>query len=378
MNTPPLAGLRIIEAATVLAGPLTGQLAAHYGAEVIKVEPPGGDITRRWHFPGEQSPPTLSAYFSSVNAGKKSIALDLKDPTDRTTFQRLLRTADVLLTNVTAPTAARLGLNPNTIQTVAPHIIHINITAYGEHDHRPGYDALLQADTGYMHLNGEPDSPPVKMPVALIDVLTAHHAFHSLLLARLQRTHTSETAYTYLSVTLEAVAVVSLINQAMNFLASKGRYQPRRMGSQHPNIVPYGRPFRTADDQWVVLAVGNDTHYERLCNILNDPELAQWGRTAALRQHHREKIYRRLETHLQQWNSGPFLDRCRQAGSPATRIRSVDEVLSDPRLVPFLLQFPAYPWVGLRPSPVQGLTTQSLSPPPPLNAHAAEIRAALS
>ncbi len=372
-NAPPLQGLRIIEAATVLAGPLAGQLCAHYGAEVIKVEPPSGDVTRQWHFPGEDSPPTLSAYFSSVNAGKKSIVLDLKSPADRTTFYRLLRTADVLLTNFTAPTAARLGLDPASLRDVHPGPIHLNITAYGETDHRPGYDTLLQADTGYMHLNGEPDAPPLKMPVALIDVLTGHHAFHSILLALWQRQTHQEPSYTYLTVTLESVAVISLINQAMNFLAGKGAYQPVRMGSRHPNIVPYGQPFRTADGQWVVLAVGNDAHYRRLCRILDDDALWRLGKTALLRRTHREAIYRRLDEHLRHRQARSFLDACRRAGLPATRVRTPAEVLSDPRLAPFLLEFASYPWQGLIPSPVQGLARATLTPPPPLNAHAKEI-----
>ncbi len=372
-EVPPLKGIRVVELATILAGPMVGMLAAHYGAEVIKVEPPGGDPTRRWFYPGEKAPPSMSAYFSAVNAGKKSIELNLKDPEQRAFFERLVGPADVLITNQTRRTADTLGTEPARLRRINPRLVHLNITAYGEADGRKGYDALLQADTGFMDLNGPPDGPPTKMPVALIDVLTAHHAFEGLLLALL-RQRRGQGGYQYLSITLQSVAVVSLMNQALNHLASGRRYVPRRMGSQHPNIVPYGEPFRTRDGRWVVLAVGSDAQYRALCRLLGDEEMLRWGADSRERLRHRERIYAALHRHLGGWRADDLLRRCKEEGIPAACVRSVNEVLADPALTPFLLQFPAYPFEGLIPSPLQGMPTVPVAPPPALNAHGALLR----
>ncbi len=373
LDFTPLNGVRVLEVATILAGPWVGMVASHYGAEVIKVEPLGGDPTRRWYYPGEEAPPLMSAYFATVNAGKQSIELNLKSAADRAIFYRLIERSDVLLTNHTSEVAQALHTTPAHLRPLNPHLIHINITAYGDADCRKGYDALLQADTGFMNLNGFSDGPPLKMPVAFIDLIAAHHAFEGLLLAVLCQ-YQGKSTYQYLSVTLQSVGVVSLMNQAMNYLASLRQYVPRRMGSQHPNIVPYGEPFLTRDGKWVVLAIGSDAQYQRLCELIEDEELWHWGNNPVSRNLHRTRIYDRLRREIAQWDSNTFLQMCRAQAIPATRVRSIDEVLSDPRFTPFLVRFPAYPFEGIIPSPLQGITTATLSAPPQLNEHGEYLR----
>ncbi len=285
----PLAGLTVLELANVLAGPLVGQFCAELGARVIKAEPPGiGDPTRGWYLSGESRDSDVTAYFSSANWGKASIALDLGEASDRTLAQRLATVADVVIVGYKPGDEAKFGLDYEGLRAANPGLIYLQVTAYGTEDPRPGFDAIIQAEAGFTHMNGEPDGGPVKMPVALMDLLAAHQLKEGLLLALLKKARTG--AGSYLATSLLGAATASLANQASNYLAAG--VVPGRMGSEHPNIVPYGNIFLTRDAREFVVAVGTERQFRNFVMALGLPELAEDDRfaTNAERVKHRDAL----------------------------------------------------------------------------------------
>jgi len=242
----------VIELASVLAGPSVGQFFAELGATVIKVENPQtqGDVTRRWTLPHETPADDRSAYFCCCNYGKQSVALNLRTETGQTVLHRLVAEADIVIASYRPGQAAALGADAGTLRNLNSALLYGHITGYGPDNPRPGYDAVIQAESGFMAMNGSADGPPTKMPVALMDVLAAHHLKEALLVGLLRRTQTGQGAY--VPVSLMQAAVSGLANQATNYLNTG--HVPRRMGSAHPNIAPYGTAYETADTP-VVLAV---------------------------------------------------------------------------------------------------------------------------
>lgn len=263
--------LKIVELASVLAGPSVGQFFAELGATVVKVENPrqGGDVTRTWKAAGEQTD-DRSAYFCSANWGKQSIALDLTQAHDRQAADALLREADMVITSYKPGDAEKFGMDYATLSQRYPRLIYGQITGYGPTDPRVGYDAVLQAEAGFMYMNGEPGGPSLKMPVALVDVLAAHHLKEGLLLALLNRYRTGQGAR--VEVSLWHAAVSSLVNQATNWLVA-GKL-PQKQGSAHPNIAPYGDVYKTADGEEILVAVGSDRQFRDLCQVLDIAALA--------------------------------------------------------------------------------------------------------
>ncbi len=265
--------LIVLELASVLAGPAVGMFFAELGATVIKVENPasGGDVTRSWKLPAESSESDISAYFSAVNWGKRSIALNVAAPENRPLLEKLIRRADIVIVSYKPGDAEKFRLDYEMLRAINPEIIYGHITGYGKEDPRVGYDAILQGACGFVYMNGEPDGPPVKMPVALIDLLAAHQLKEGLLVALIKRLQTGEGGYVHTS--LAASGIASLANQATNWLVAG--HVPQRMGSEHPNIVPYGSIYRTADAKEIMLGVGSDVQFRKLCTILECPEIAQ-------------------------------------------------------------------------------------------------------
>ncbi|MBT1686879.1 CaiB/BaiF CoA transferase family protein [Dawidia soli] len=263
--------LKIVELASVLAGPSVGQFFAELGAAVVKVENPrqGGDVTRTWKAAGEQTD-DRSAYFCSANWGKQSIALDLTQAHDRQAADTLLREADMVIASYKPGDAEKFGMDYGTLSQRYPRLIYGQITGYGPTDPRVGYDAVLQAEAGFMYMNGEPGGPSLKMPVALVDVLAAHHLKEGLLLALLNRYRTGQGAR--VEVSLWHAAVSSLVNQATNWLVA-GKL-PQKQGSAHPNIAPYGDVYKTADGEEILVAVGSDRQFRDLCQVLDIAALA--------------------------------------------------------------------------------------------------------
>ncbi|MGB3542990.1 CaiB/BaiF CoA transferase family protein, partial [Rubrivirga sp.] len=284
--------LLVVELAGVLAGPSVGMFFAEHGARVVKVEPPHGDVTRRWHLPSEDPSDSRPAYFCAVNWGKESVVLDLKTTDGRRALHRLVARADIVISAFRPGAAPALESDAETLRAVNPHVIVLEVDGYGIEDERAGYDAVVQAESGFMALNGQADGPPTKMPVALVDVLAGHQLKEAALVALLERERTG--LGTTARVSLLGAAVSSLANQASNWLTAGAR--PRRKGSAHPNIAPYGRPYPTAGGD-VVLAVGTDRQFAALCEALGLEGEPAWT-TNAGRVRDRAALDRVLEAAL--------------------------------------------------------------------------------
>src|SRR6188472_1877708 len=266
----PLAGLRVIELSTVLAGPYAAMLLADLGADVIKVEPPEGDATRGWGPPwvGDAAAGTrTAAYFLAVNRNKRSLRLDLRTDDGRAVLRRALEDADVLIENFRPGGLARLGFDDETLRAIDPDLIHLAISGYGTVGPaagRPGYDFVIQAVGGLMSITGEADDEgggPTKVGVAISDVVTGLYAAIGILAALIGR---GESGGQRVDVSLLGSTLAVLVNQAQNAFVT-GR-APGRLGNAHPNIVPY-ETFATADGE-VAVAVGSERQWPRFCHAL--------------------------------------------------------------------------------------------------------------
>lgn len=363
--------LRVLELASVLAGPATGVFFAELGATVIKVENPrtAGDVTRSWKLTSEAPDHDVSAYFSSVNWGKQSLAIDLQQPQGGELVRRLADQCDVVIANYKPGDAEKLGVDAQTLRTRNPRLIYAHLTGYGAHDARAGYDAVIQAESGFIFLNGEPAGPPLKLPVALMDLLAAHQMKEAILVALLERSITGEGAT--LQVSLLQSALASLANQATNWLVAG--QAPVPMGSEHPNIVPYGSMYPCADGAVILLAVGNDKQFARLCQALEVPELAKDARfvTNPARVLHRQVLHPILLERFQHYQRDPLLAQLQQLGVPAGAVHNIPEALAQPEAQALLLS--ADGLKGLRTFACEGVPAQSLTPPPACGAHTVQI-----
>lgn len=325
------AGLTVVELASVLAGPAVGLFFAELGARVIKIENPRtqGDVTRAWKAPTESKENTDSAYYHSVNTGKEVRFLNLKAEQERLQVYELIKTADIVVVNYRPGAAVKLGMDYDTLSQLNPRLIYAALTGFGAQDKRPAFDVVLQAETGFLHLTGEPGQPPVKMPVALIDLLAAHQLKEGVLIALLQRERTGKGSR--VSTSLYASALASLANQATNWLIAG--FSPQRMGSQHPNIAPYGDILRTADSKELVLAIGVEAHFKELCRLLNAEGLATDPRflTNADRVKNRATLIPLLQDKIGQFpDREQLLTQLHQAGIPAGAIRDLPDVFQQP------------------------------------------------
>lgn len=322
-------GLKVVELASVLAGPAVGLFFAELGAQVVKVENPAtkGDVTRAWKAPTEDKHKADSAYYHSVNYGKEVHFLNLKIKEELERAYELIRAADIVIVNYRPGAAEKLGMDYPTLKALNPQLIYAELTGFGAQDKRPAFDVVLQAETGFLHLTGEADGPPVKMPVALIDVLAAHQLKEGILVALLQRERTGQGSK--VTTSLYAAALASLVNQATNWLIAG--YSPQRMGSQHPNIAPYGDVFHTADQKELVLAIGVEAHFQKLCQFLDAADLAQdvRFRTNADRVAHRAALIPLLQERIGRFpERDPFLEQLHEKGIPAGAIRDLPDVFS--------------------------------------------------
>ena len=347
-ETLPFAGLRVLELATVLAGPQVGQFFAELGAEVLKVEPPGGDVTRTWRTAADDPARSVSAYFAASNWGKASVVLDLRQPAAQAELHQLVAATDVLLSSFRPGSAASLGADYAQLSALNPRLIYGQLTGYGPDNPRAGYDAVLQAETGFMHLNAPgPTDPPQKMPVALLDLLAAHQLKEGILTALYQRERTGRGAL--IGVSLLDSALASLANQGATWLG--GGPDPQPLGSGHPGIVPYGTVYRAADGLRLVLAVGTDAQFGQLCAVLQRPHWALEPRYATnpARVRHRQALEELLLQRIGELSGGALLHELTRLGVPAGAVRSVGEALADPSAQAMLLPATAdFPHPGLR------------------------------
>lgn len=318
-------GLKVLELASVLAGPSVGQFFAELGAEVIKVENPktNGDVTRSWKLSSEQGG-DVSAYFSAINSGKKSIGIDIGKEEGKDVVYKLIEQTDIVLVSYKPGDAEKLGMDYKSLRKHKPDIIYGRITGYGVDDPRVGYDAIIQAESGFMYMNGEPNGDSLKMPVALVDVLAAHQLKQALLLAIINKMKTGEG--NYVTVSLIESAISALVNQATNYLVA-GEV-PQKKGSAHPNIAPYGEAFSCADDIALILAVGNDKQFTSVCILLDIEELATDARfeSNAQRVKNRVKLNAYLSESFKMKNADEWLTILRQAKIPCGSILPMNQV----------------------------------------------------
>jgi crotonobetainyl-CoA:carnitine CoA-transferase CaiB-like acyl-CoA transferase len=323
--------LKVVEFASVLAGPAVGMFFAELGAEVVKIEnkTTGGDVTRGWKQPSEDPDSPISAYWCSVNWGKKHLFLDLNDAADRSEAVALALAADVVISNYKPSFARRMGLDAATLRVQNPALIYAQLNSYADpEDESPAFDAVLQAEAGFLYMNGEADRPPVKMPVAMIDTLAAHQLKEGILLALLNRERTG--AGGIITTSLMESALASLVNQASNFLMNG--HVPQRMGTRHPNIAPYGDVYACADGYPVLLAIGTERQFRHLCACLDREDLLQEVdfQTNTARVQHRESLNHQLASTISTWNLDDLMTTFKKHGVPAARIRDMKQVFEIP------------------------------------------------
>lgn len=328
MLTDSLKGLKVIELATVLAGPAVGMFFAELGAEVIKIENKrtGGDPTRGWKSVHEPKDDPASSYYHCVNWHKQIVFLDLGESSDRSQLSEYLRSADVLIVNFKEGDSEKFDLKSSVLLKRYPSLVIGEIHGFDSED-RVAYDAVLQAESGMMSINGNPGDDPLKLPIAFIDILAAHQLKEGILLALWKREKSGKGAV--VSTSLYRSALASLINQSSAYLNTD--VVPSQLGSLHPNIAPYGEKVLSQDQQPILLAVGTDGQFRNLCNVLGKQSLANESKflTNADRVKNRMDLQSELTALFSKQEASTILSKLHQAKVPAAKIRKLDEVLND-------------------------------------------------
>ena len=324
-----LKGIRVLDLSRVLAGPYCTMILGDLGAEVIKVEAPGGsDDTRKWGPPFKNG---VSAYYLCANRNKKSITIDLKSEEGVEAVKQLVRDSDVIINNFKTGTMERFGIDYDTLSSINPRIIYCSITGFGEtgpYKDMPGYDFIIQAMSGLMSITGDEQSGPQKMGIAITDILTGLYATIGIQAALLERTQSGKGQKVDMS--LYDSAVSSLVNIGSNYLMSGDI--PKPLGNHHANIVPY-QTFDTSDGQ-MVIAVGNDNQFKAFCHVLNKPELANDERflTNPDRVKYREVITTLIQEVMVTRPTAYWQEKCNANNIPCGPIQNLEEVVNDPQL----------------------------------------------
>jgi crotonobetainyl-CoA:carnitine CoA-transferase CaiB-like acyl-CoA transferase len=333
----PLAGIRVLDLSRVLAGPLTGQILADMGCDVVKVERPGGgDDTRQWAPPfavdesGRES--DMSTYFQCANRGKRSITVDMGRPEGVDLVTRLADRADVLIENFKVGTLARAGLGYDTLSARNPGLVYCSITGYGAtgpYAAQPGYDPIVQAYGGLMDITGEPGREPSRCGVAVVDILTGVYGATGIASALFRRTQTGRGQQ--LDLGLLDVQMASLVNVAQNYLGAG--VVGTRMGSAHPSVVP-SQVFAAADG-YLMMTAGNDQQFATLCAVIGQPGLAEDPKykTNRARVQHRKEIVATLEAAFRTGPRHVWGERLSAAGVPCAPVNTIDEAFANPQVV---------------------------------------------
>ncbi|KZX98687.1 MULTISPECIES: CaiB/BaiF CoA-transferase family protein [Sulfitobacter] len=331
--TAPLAGLKVVELARVLAGPWAGQTLSDLGCEVIKVESPAGDDTRQWGPPFVTRDEDVTAsYFHSTNRGKASVTVDFRTEEGQAQVKELLADADILIENFKTGGLAKYGLDYASLSAQFPKLIYCSITGFGHtgpYAHRAGYDFIIQGMSGLMSITGEPDGQPQKSGMAITDIFTGVYASTAILAAVHQRHQTGVGQHIDMALLDCAVAITG--NQAMNYLTT-GK-APTRMGNAHPNLTPY-EVFECSDGH-LIIATGNDGQYQRLCQLLglDDMATAPEYLKNADRVANRPEMIRRLTGATRLRSRDDLLAACEAHGVPAGPINDMADVMADPQVV---------------------------------------------
>jgi crotonobetainyl-CoA:carnitine CoA-transferase CaiB-like acyl-CoA transferase len=331
-----LAGIRVLDLTRILAGPTCTQLLGDLGADIVKIERPGaGDDTRKWGPPyvtGHDGEPTAeSAYYLCANRNKRSVAIDIARPEGQALVRRLLAGCDVLVENFKVGDLARYNLGYEQLASEFPRLVYCSITGFGQtgpYAPRAGYDYLAQGLGGIMSITGAPDGEPMKVGVGIADVMCGMYATVAVLAALRHRDLTGQGQR--IDLALLDTQVAWLINEGMNYLLS-GRV-PRRLGNEHPNIVPY-KVFESSDG-YVILAVGNDGQFQKWCRFAGADELAGDPRfaTNSLRIRHRQELYALMPAYTRRRSTREWVEGLAALGVPCSPVNTIDQVFEDPQV----------------------------------------------
>lgn len=354
----PLLGVKVLDLSRILAGPYAAMLLGDLGASVIKVERTGnGDETRGWGPPFNEE--GESAYYLSINRNKVSIALDFDQQGDAAVIKDLISETDVVIENFLPGTLSRRGIDPLALLETSPDLIWCTITGFGPDSHRAGYDFVIQAESGWMAINGEPDGNPLRTGVALADLIAGKDAAIAILAALAGKGKTPAKAR-WISISLSHSASAALVNVAQNSLVSG--QEARRWGNAHPNLVPY-QTFE-AKDRTIVIAVGSDTQWTKCAEVLELENLRRDSRftTNAGRLEYRSHVVSEMQNVLAEENASHWIELLDRARIPCGVVRTVLEALEDVDSSPITGISPAIPGSSVR------------LRPPRLNEHGTEIR----
>ena len=379
----PLQGFRVIDLSRILAGPWASQMLADLGAEVIKIERPGsGDDTRGWgppYMPGADGEASEeAAYFHGANRGKRSVCIDMAQSDGQALIRDLAAQSDVLIENFKVGGLKKYGLDYAGLATINPRLVYCSITGFGQdgpYAGRAGYDFMIQAMGGIMSVTGEADGQPMKIGVALADVLTGLYAANAIQAALIHQRASGEGQH--IDMALLDVQVAALANQAMNYLAT-GK-SPGRLGNAHPNIVPY-QAFETADG-FIILAVGNDTQFTRFCRLAGREDLAddERYRSNSSRVRHRQQLVPQVAEIMRGRSSADWLQALNDQGIPCGPINEIGQVFEDPQVrhrgLRLELEHPAIGRVASVANPIRLSRTpiEYRQAPPLLGAHTDEV-----
>jgi crotonobetainyl-CoA:carnitine CoA-transferase CaiB-like acyl-CoA transferase len=372
---PPLQGIRVVDLTRVLAGPFCTMLLGDMGADVIKIEEPQhGDETRGWAPFVDGS----SAYFLGVNRSKKSVALDLKTPAGRDVLTRLIETADVLVENFRPGSLASLGFSYAQVAAINPRLVYCSISGYGQNgarSQRPGYDVVIQGETGLMDVTGFPDGEPTRVGIAVTDYLAGLYAIQGILLALIERQRSGKGQQIDLAL---FDSMLSAMHLPVGILLATGE-DPGRLGNDHPSIAPY-ETIRAKDGS-IIVAVGNPRLWVQFCDALGRPDLCDDPRfrTNTARLTHRDELRTTLQAVFDTMGVDELIQRLEAHNVPCGKLRSVKDALEDPQVAArdMLLQL-EYPTVGpikVLGNPIKLSRTPYVIrlPPPRLGEHTEEV-----
>ncbi|WP_448564784.1 CaiB/BaiF CoA transferase family protein [Thalassotalea ganghwensis] len=330
-----LENIKVIDLSRILAGPWASQMLADLGAEVIKVEnPKGGDDTRHWgppFMPSQHNDTEQAAYFHCANRNKKSVAIDISKAQGQALIKSLVKQADVVIENFKVGGLQQYGLDYQSLKSINPTLIFCSITGFGQNGpcaHKAGYDAMIQGEGGLMSLTGEPDGQPMKVGVAVVDVMTGLYAANAIMAALFARQQ--QNIGQFIDISLLDVQLATLANQGFNYLATGSN--PTRHGNGHPNIVPY-QTFATLDG-YIILAIGNDRQFEKFCQLINRIELAEDPKysTNQARVNNRQKLIAILNEELAQRTCQWWLEHLEPLSVPCGAVNQLSDVFNHPQI----------------------------------------------
>lgn len=330
-------GLKVVELASVLAGPAVGRFFAELGAQVVKIEnkTTGGDVTRKWKHPKEDPQSNTSAYFHAVNWGKSHLFLNLKIDSDRNKLYELVSEADIVISNSNDIQSQKLGINYAILKEINSRLIYSQLYAFDSEGFRSGYDVVMQAESGFLSMCGTKSGEITKIPVALIDVIAAHQLKEGILIALIKRNATGLGSK--VTVSLYEAAVASLMNQATNFLINEQIAQ--KQGTLHPNIAPYGEVFISKDGIEFVLAIGSDEQFERCWSILKiDSDNYELFKSNQLRLNERQRLFELMQNSIKFLSYAELSNSFLKRNVPFGKIKNVKEVLDDEKSKKLLIK----------------------------------------